>query len=174
MPKAVPFWLSVSIFWPWFCVLRIVNVCMIICTDVYWPNTCTNTVHEMHVLTRVNKKIWTDVLHLSSACTFVLCFCLLFTFAAIVVFQYWFWLCICHKVPVVHFLKRYHCCDDYCWPSWRYSHLCMFDLRKGLRTWEELWNVPLIVTEFDRPEVTLCGWQDVIIQSLINTCVVVL
>ena len=73
---------------------------------------------------------------------------------------------------MVHFLKRYHCCDDYCWPSWWYSHLCRCDLRKGLCTWEELWNVHLIMTEFHCPEVTLCGWQDFKIQLLINTCVV--
>ena len=38
------------------------------------------------------------------------------------------------------------------------------DLRKGL--WDEFWNVHLLMAEFDCPEVTLCGWQDVKIQWL--------
>ena len=28
-------------------------------------------------------------------------------------------------------------------------------------TWEEFWNVPLLMAEFHHPEVTLCIWQDV-------------
>ena len=36
--------------------------------------------------------------------------------------------------------------------------------------WEEIWNVHLLITEFDRPEVTPCqhGWQGVKIQLLTN------
>ena len=33
---------------------------------------------------------------------------------------------------------------------------------------EEFWNVYLLMTEFDCPEMTLCGWQDVQIQLLTN------
>ena len=32
--------------------------------------------------------------------------------------------------------------------------------------WEEFWNASLLVTEFDRPGVTLCGWHDIKIQLL--------
>ena len=35
-------------------------------------------------------------------------------------------------------------------------------------TCEKFWNVKLLMTELDCPEVTLCGWQDVKIQLLIN------
>ena len=34
--------------------------------------------------------------------------------------------------------------------------------------WDVFWNVHLLMTEFDSPEETLCGWQDVKIQLL--TC----
>jgi len=34
--------------------------------------------------------------------------------------------------------------------------------------WEEFWNVHLLMTEFDCTEVTLCGWQDIIMQLLTN------
>ena len=32
--------------------------------------------------------------------------------------------------------------------------------------WEEFWNVHLLMLEFDCPEVTLCGWQNIQIQLL--------
>ena len=32
---------------------------------------------------------------------------------------------------------------------------------KGFIFWEEFWNVRLLMTEFDCPEVTLCSWRDV-------------
>ena len=35
--------------------------------------------------------------------------------------------------------------------------------------WEEIWNVNLLMTEFDCPEVILCGWQDVKIQLLTHS-----
>ena len=40
------------------------------------------------------------------------------------------------------------------------------DLRKCLSKWEELWNVNLLVAEFDYHDVTLCRWQDTKIQLL--------
>ena len=40
-----------------------------------------------------------------------------------------------------------------------------FDMRY---IWEEFWNVHLFTTKFGCPEVTLCGWQDIKIQSLTN------
>ena len=55
--------------------------------------------------------------------------------------------------------------------DWR---LCMFYVCVrivffgGGLTWEEFWNVHLLMMEFDCPKVTLCGWQDIKIQWLTN------
>ena len=56
---------------------------------------------------------------------------------------------------------------------------CWMKADKSLQgLWEtvyvwEFWNVHLLTTEFDCPEVTLCGWQDVKVQLLITFFVVV-
>ena len=48
------------------------------------------------------------------------------------------------------------------------------DLGKSLHMriclWEEFWHLNLLMAESDRPEVTLCGWQDVLllVQLLTN------
>ena len=44
--------------------------------------------------------------------------------------------------------------------------VCRFLTRESVCIWEEFWNVYLLITKFDCPEVTLCGWRDVKIQLL--------
>ena len=47
-------------------------------------------------------------------------------------------------------------CTDWCYGlTWERGHI-----------YERFWSVCLIMMEFDCPEVTLCGWQDVKLQLL--------
>ena len=87
--------------------------------------------------------------------------------------------CLCTCICFVSCLCR----DLFCGLTWErvdiYIYICFVsclcrDLFCGL-TWERVdiyiygksfWIVHLLLTEFDRPEVTLCGWQDVQIKWL--------
>ena len=49
------------------------------------------------------------------------------------------------------------------------------DLLKGLYSQKKFWNMHLLMTEFDRPEVTPCGRQDVEIYELTTSvCVLII
>ena len=64
-----------------------------------------------------------------------------------------FWcLCIMY-VCLVWFVLR----DWFCGLTWERVYI-----------WEEFWNVNLLMTEIDCPEVTQCGWQGIKIQLLSN------
>ena len=53
-----------------------------------------------------------------------------------------------------------------------YGCFCGFGLIKGLDVWEKFRNVQLLMTEFDRLEVTLCGWLNIKIQIVAGFVVV--